>query len=377
MNHFDSAIAYNDLPLLPPDADIESKVVLKKCVTARAALAELKQAGRLIPNQAVLINTIPMLEARDSSEIENIVTTTDKLFQYAERGDNLADPATKEALRYRTALYQGYQSLQQRPLCTATAVQICTTIKGVDMEIRKVPGITLANDASGETIYTPPEGDARLRALMANWEQFIHNQTDIEPLVRMAVSHYQFEAIHPFTDGNGRTGRIINLLFLIEQGLLETPILYLSRYIIRNKAAYYSHLLAVTTRQQWEPWILYMLDAVEQTANWTRQKISAVAGLMEHTTQYLRQVAPSIYSRELVEQIFIQPYCRIGNLVDADIAKRQTASVYLKQLCEAGVLKEMKVGREKLFIHPKLIRLLTTNSNEFTEYPIQESGTTQ
>lgn len=377
MNHFDSAIAYNDLPLLPPDADIESKVVLKKCVTARAALAELKQAGRLIPNQAVLINTIPLLEARDSSEIENIVTTTDKLFQYAERGDNLADPATKEALRYRTALYQGYQSLQQRPLCTATAVQICTTIKGVDMEIRKVPGITLANDASGETIYTPPEGEARLRALMANWEQFIHNQTDIEPLVRMAVSHYQFEAIHPFTDGNGRTGRIINLLFLIEQGLLETPILYLSRYIIRNKAAYYSHLLAVTTRQQWEPWILYMLDAVEQTANWTRQKISAVAGLMEHTTQYLRQVAPSIYSRELVEQIFIQPYCRIGNLVDADIAKRQTASVYLKQLCEAGVLKEMKVGREKLFIHPKLIRLLTTNSNEFTEYPIQESRTTQ
>ena len=377
MNHFDSAIAYNNLPLLPPDADIESKVVLKKCVTARAALAELKQAGKLIPNQAVLINTIPLLEARDSSEIENIVTTTDKLFQYAERGGNRADPATKEALRYRTALYQGYQSLQQRPLCTATAVQICTTIKGVDMEIRKVPGITLANDASGETIYTPPEGEARLRALMANWEQFIHNQTDIEPLVRMAVSHYQFEAIHPFTDGNGRTGRIINLLFLIEQGLLETPILYLSRYIIRNKAAYYSHLLAVTTRQQWEPWILYMLDAVEQTANWTRQKISAVAGLMEHTTQYLRQVAPSIYSRELVEQIFIQPYCRIGNLVDADIAKRQTASVYLKQLCEAGVLKEMKVGREKLFIHPKLIRLLTTNSNEFTEYPIQESGTTQ
>lgn len=347
MNHFDSAIAYNNLPLLPPDADIESKVILKKCVTARAALAELKQAGRLIPNQAVLINTIPLLEARDSSEIENIVTTTDKLFQYAERGDNRADPATKEALRYRTALYQGYQSLQQRPLCTATAVQICTTIKGIDMEIRKVPGITLANDASGETIYTPPEGEARLRTLMSNWEQFIHNQTDIEPLVRMAVSHYQFEAIHPFTDGNGRTGRIINLLFLIEQGLLETPILYLSRYIIRNKASYYSHLLAVTTRQQWEPWILYMLDAVEQTANWTRQKISAVAGLMEHTTQYLRQVAPSIYSRELVEQIFIQPYCRIGNLVDADIAKRQTASVYLKQLCEAGVLKEMKVGRER------------------------------
>lgn len=368
MTHFDSAKPYNQIPLLPPEVDIESKAILKKCVTARAALAELKQAGDLIPNQAVLINIIPLLEARDSSEIENIVTTTDKLFQFAERQGNQADPATKEALRYRTALYHGCQTLKARPLCTTTAVEVCATLKGVDMDIRRVPGTTLANDATGETIYTPPEGEALLRELMANWEQFIQNRPDIEPLVRMAVAHYQFEAIHPFTDGNGLTGRVLNLLFLIEQGLLDIPILYLSRYIIQNKKTYYQYLLAVTTNKQWEQWILYLLDAVEQTSNWTRKKIIAIRDLMDHTADFVRDQLPSIYSRELVDLTFVQPYCRIANLIDANIAKRQTASVYLKQLCEIGVLKEIKVGREKLFIHPKLMRLLTQDNNEFEKY---------
>jgi Fic family protein len=368
MTKFNPARPYNRLPLLPPQVDMESKAILKKCVTARAALAALKQAGGLIPNQTVLINTIPLLEARDSSKIENIVTTTDKLFQYVEQQENQADPATKEALRYRTALYQGYQALKDRPLSTATAVEVCTTIKAVDMDIRRVPGTTLANDATGETIYTPPEGEALLRELMANWEQFIHNHSQVETLVRMAISHYQFEAIHPFTDGNGRTGRVLNLLFLIEQGLLDNPILYLSRYIIQNKAEYYQYLLDVTTNQQWEQWILYMLDAVEETADWTREKIVAIRDLMDHTAGFVRDKLPSIYSRELVEQTFMQPYCRITNLVDANIAKRQTASTYLKQLCDIGLLKEVKVGREKLFIHPKLMRLLTQDNNGFEQY---------
>lgn len=367
MAPFDPSSPYNQLPLLPPQADIESKAILKKSITARAALAGLKQAGDLIPNQAVL-NIIPLLEARDSSEIENIVTTTDKLFQFAEQNEKRADPATKEALRYRMALYRGVQSLKNRPLCTATAVQVCSTIKGVDMEIRRIPGTALANDATGETIYTPPEGEALLRKLMANWEQFIHDDTDVEPLVRMAVGHYQFEAIHPFTDGNGRTGRILNLLFLIEQELLDIPILYLSRYIIRNKPAYYRYLLEVTTRAQWEQWILYLLDAVEQTSNWTREKITAIRDLMEHTADHVHKQLPSIYSRELVELTFVQPYCRIANLVEAGIAKRQTASIYLKQLVSVGVLQEVKAGREKLFIHPKLIRLLTQEHHEFERY---------
>lgn len=360
-------LPYNSLPPLPPARDLETKAILKRCITARAALAELKQAAELIPNQGMLINTLPLLEAKDSSEIENIVTTTDKLFQHAQ-SDNLADPATKEALRYRTALYSGFRSLAQRPLCTATAVEICRTTKGVDMDIRRTPGTQLINDRSGEIIYTPPEGEALLRDKLANWERFLHNETELDPLIRMAIGHYQFEAIHPFTDGNGRTGRILNILYLIQEGLLGLPILYLSRFIIARKNDYYTRLLDVTRKEEWGPWILFMLQAVEETAQWTTAKIAAVRALAEHTTAHIRERLPKIYSRELVDVIFEQPYSRIANLVEKDIAQRQAASRYLKDLAALGVLKEIQVGKEKLFIHPKLMQLLTRDSNEFAPY---------
>jgi Fic family protein len=195
---------YNDLPPMPPADVLETKPVLKQCITARAALAELKQAAELIPNPAMLINTLPLLEARASSEIENIVTTADKLFQHLQ-ADSGADAATKEALRYRRALLEGVQALKARPLTTRTAESICTQIKGVEMTVRRVPGTALANDATGEVVYTPPEGEARIRDLLADWERFLHEEETIDPLVRMSAAHYQFEAIHPFTDGNGRT----------------------------------------------------------------------------------------------------------------------------------------------------------------------------
>lgn len=366
---FDPTRPYNALPLLPPRADIENRIILKTCIGARAALGELKQAGYLIPNQAILINTIPLLEARASSEIENIVTTADRLFRFAQADmEGHADPATKEALRYRTALYSGFQSLKTRPLTSTTAIDICRTIKAVNLSIRKVPGTALVNDSTGEVIYTPPEGETLLRDLLANWERFLHDQEDIDPLIRMAVAHYQFEAIHPFTDGNGRTGRILNLLFLVEQGLLELPVLYLSRAIIRQKAEYYRLLRTVTAEGRWEEWICYMLEMVEETAHWTTAKIRAIRELIQVTADYVRTVAPSLYSRELVELIFIQPYCRIGNVVDAGIAKRQTASVYLKQLCDIGVLQEIKAGREKLFVHPRLLTLLTAEQHIVQPY---------
>lgn len=358
---------YNELPALPPAQELETKPVLKRCITARAALAELKQAAELIPNQTMLINTIPLLEAKDSSEIENIVTTTDQLFQHAQ-AEGQADSATKEALRYRSALHRGYRHLAERPLCTATAVEICRTIKGVELDIRRTPGTQLANDRSGEVIYTPPEGESRLRDLLANWERFLHDETGIDPLIRMAVCHYQFEAIHPFTDGNGRTGRVINILYLIQEGLLTLPILYLSRHIIANKADYYRLLLGITREATWEPWLIYMLEAVEETARWTTAKIAAIRALSEHTSNHVRLRAPKIYSRELVDVIFEQPYCRIANLVEKDIAQRQAASRYLKDLVELGVLREIKVGKEKLFIHPKLMQLLTRDGNDFTPY---------
>ncbi len=358
---------FNTLPLLPPKVELETRAVLKRCVTARAALAALKQAAELIPNQNMLINIIPLLEAKDSSEIENIVTTTDRLFQYAQ-SDSTADPATKEALRYRTALYIGYQSLAKRPLCTSTAVEVCHTLKGLEINIRRTPGTKLANDRTNETIYTPPEGESLLRDLLSNWEQFLHNADELDPLVRMAVGHYQFEAIHPFIDGNGRTGRIINMLYLIQQGLLTQPILYLSRYIIANKADYYRLLLEITRNAMWEEWLLFMLQAVEETALWTIAKIAAIRGLAEHTTSYVREHLPKTYSRELVDLIFEQPYCRIQNVVEKNIAQRQAASRYLKDLVSNNILSEVQVGKEKLFIHPKLMRLLTHDSNHFEEY---------
>ena len=358
---------YNDLPRLPPITELETKPVLKQCVTARAALAELKQAAELIPNPAMLINTLPLLEARASSEIENIVTTADQLFRHLQ-ADTGADPATKEALRYRRALLEGVKALKTRPLTTRTAESICTQIKGVEMSVRKVPGTALANDAPGQVVYTPPEGEARIRDLLANWERFLHEEETIDPLVRMAAAHYQFEAIHPFTDGNGRTGRVVNSLFLVEQGLLPLPILHLSRFIIANKADYYRLLLAVTRDGAWEPWLIYILRAVEETAAWTTIKIGAVRKLAGDTTEYVRVKLPKIYSRELVDLIFEQPYCRIANLVEAKIAGRQAASRYLKALVAIGVLHEQTFGKEKLFVHPKLMTLLTRDRSTFESY---------
>lgn len=358
---------YNDLPYLPPQTEIENIHILKACIPARTALAELKQAGELLPNQGLLINALPLLEAKDSSEIENIVTTTDKLFQFAQE-DTHADSATKEALRYRTALYQGYKRLKERPLSTATVIAVCSTIKNMEMDIRRIPGTTIANSSSGETIYTPPVGETIIRNLLSNWERFIHSEDDLDPLIRMAVAHYQFEAIHPFMDGNGRTGRIINILFLIEKGLLSLPILYLSHYIVRHKKEYYQHLDAVTKRNEWQEWILYMLEAVTKTAQLTYHKINAIRQLIEHTANFVRQQLPRIYSYELISLIFEQPYCRIQNLIETGIAHRQTASTYLKKLSEIGVLDEVSKRKEKLFVHPKLMQLLTNDKNQFREY---------
>lgn len=362
---------HNDLPLLPPAVDLETRAVLKQCVTARAALAELKQSTELIPNPGMLINTLPLLEARASSEIENIVTTADVLFRHL-RAEAAADPATKEALRYRHALLEGFATLRKRQLGTRAAEAVCSRIKDVRMTVRRVPGTALVNDATGEVIYTPPDVEGRIRDLLANWERFLHEATEIDPLVRMAAAHYQFEAIHPFTDGNGRTGRVLNSLFLVDQGLLPLPILYLSRYVIAHRIDYYGLLNGVTRDGAWEPWLLFMLRGVEETSTWTTAKIAAIRKLAAGTVEFVRHELPKIYSRELVDVIFEQPYCRITNLVEAGIVERQAASRYLKALVSIGVLQEQAMGREKLFVHPTLLGLLTTDSNTFAPYGSQE-----
>ena len=369
MTDFNAEIPFNDLPDLPPaGVSIETTETLKACIGARVALAELKQAADLIPNAAVLVNALPLLEARASSEIENIVTTTDKLFEFADIADDRADAATKEALRYRTALFEGSKMVQRRMLSTDMAIHICSTIKGIDLDLRATSGTTLKNRQSGATIYTPPVGQKLLQSKLENWADFMHQHTDIDPLIRLAVQHYQFEAIHPFEDGNGRTGRILNILFLVEHGLLDSPILYLSRYIIQNKAAYYRLLQQVTSEQDWRSWILFILQGVEETCIWTTEKIKSIRELMEHTAEFVQTRLPKTYSWELIELLFRQPYCRIGNLVEQGIAKRQTASVYLKQLVELGVLREVKSGRENLFVHPKYIELLSGDENVWVYY---------
>ena len=369
-----SDLPYNDLPLLPPRINLETKPVLKRCIAARAAVAELKQAAALLPNPAILINTLPLLEAQASSEIEHIVTTADRLFRYL-GNDEAADLPTKEALRYRHALLDGFATLQTRPLCTATAELVCSRIKDAPMQVRRVPGTALANDATAEIIFTPPEGEDRIRGLLANWERFLHGHDGhdghdtLDPLVRMAAAHYQFEVIHPFTDGNGRTGRVLNSLFLVEQGLLPLPILYLSRFIIAHKADYYRLLLGVTRDHAWEPWILFVLQGVEETATSTTAKIDSIRRLMATTVEHVKSAATKIYTRELIDLVFEQPYCRISNLVEAGIAGRQAASRYLQALVSIGLLHELVVGREKLFVNSRLLSLLTQETDAIDRFP--------
>ena len=360
-------VPYDALPTLPPAADLESRPVLRRAIAARAALAELKQAAGLIPNQAMLITTLPLLEARASSEIENVVTTADELFRSLPAG-SATHPATREALRYREALLEGYRSLSSLPLGTRTAEAIATRIKGVETRVRRHPGTVLRNDHTGDTIYTPPAGEGVLRELLVDWERFMHADDGLDPLIRMAVGHYQFEAIHPFSDGNGRTGRILNILFLVERGLLGAPILYLSRHVNAHKSTYYERLLGVTAEGAWEPWIVFMLDAVETTATWTLAKIAAIRDLHGRTTEHVRQALPRVDAHDLLSLVFERPYCRIADVVERGIARRQTASKRLHELAEIGVLHATPAGRHTLFVHPKLLRLLTMESNAFEPY---------
>jgi Fic family protein len=350
---------YNDLPPLPPAVDLESKPVLKRAIAANKALAELKGIGELVPNQAVLVQSIGLQEAKLSSEIENIVTTNDELYRaFANKGEK-ADPHTKEVLSYNDALWYGFDVIknQNRPLTTNLFEELFQQVKQSKAGVRKTPGTKLAT-AAGKAIYTPPVGETVLRDKLANLEQFIYAEDGIDPLIKLAVVHYQFEAIHPFTDGNGRTGRILNILFLVEQGLLDIPILYLSRYIIENKKTYYSGLRGVTEKGDWENWILYMLEAVEQTARETREKILAIRDLMNTDIEKVKAKLPKIYSKDLLEQLYHQPYCKIRFLEEAGIAQRQTASHYLKELARIGVLKPFKLGREVYYVNEKFLDLL-------------------
>ena len=351
---------YNELPLLPPQTDLNSRAILRKAISAHKNLAELKGVAHIIPNQTVLINSIILREARLSSEIENVVTTDDKLYKAFASSAKNVDPQTKEVLHYREALWTGYNELKgRRLLATNLFIKTFNIIKQTNERVRNTPGTRIIN-GRGSLVYSPPEGEDLIIEKLKNLDEFIHNDQDkFDPLVKLAVIHYQFEAIHPFTDGNGRTGRIINVLYLVYKRLLDLPILYLSRYIIQYKAQYYRLLRNVTAKNEWGPWILYMLDAVEKTSLETKKKILRIKDLMDQTLKDAREKLPSyVYSKELVELLFEQPYCKVQFVVDKGIAKRQRASVYLMELERIGILTKKKVGKENLFLNLKFYRLL-------------------
>ncbi|WP_147915679.1 Fic family protein [Ruania zhangjianzhongii] len=351
-------LPFNDLPPLPPAGlDLEPKPVLKATIEARTALATLAQAGQLLPNPHILIHAVPLLEAQASSEVENIVTTADELFMHV--GSGGGDPATKEALRYRSALFTGVASIRSRPLTSATAARICSELQGRERAVRAVPGTRIANPSTRQVLYAPPEGADRIREKLSDWERFIHAERDLDPLVRMAVAHYQFEAIHPFHDGNGRTGRIINILMLIEAGLLHDPILYLSRAIIARKSDYYRLLRAVTADGAWIEWVLYMLDVIRDSAASTIRKIEAIRACQEEIAERARVATAGGRDAQFLAILLEQPYCRINNVAERCGVSRQTASSWLHALVAAGLLSDVKVGREVLFVNHEFLEVLT------------------
>lgn len=353
---------YNELPFLPPDRDaIETKAILRQESRAAVALAELKGLARTLPNQNILINAIVLKEAKASSEIENVITTHDSLYQALTAKSFKPDSATKEVLRYREALFAGTGFIHNKGfLSTNGIIQIQNILEENTAGLRQLPGTTLKNDATGVTIYTPPNDKDAISNLMTNLEKFLNmdEDDDVSPLIKMAVQHYQFESIHPFYDGNGRTGRIVNVLYLMLKGLLDSPILYLSGFIIQNKGEYYRLLRDVTFNAAWEPWILYILKGIEQTATDTIKQINSINGLMLQTIEKVKAQKPLVYSKELIELLFEQPYSKIEHLEFRGIAKRKTAGKYLSELAEIGILVPQKIGKEVIYINEALYDLL-------------------
>ena len=348
-----------DLKPLPPIINSDSIKILKKVNTANKALAELKGITKTIPNSGILINTLVLQEAKDSSAIENIITTHDELFK-ADLEIEKINFATKEVQDYSYALKKGFELVETNQiLVTRHIVEIQEILESNKAGIRRQAGTALKNGLTGEVIYTPPQNFYEISSLMKNLEDYINtDDDDIDYLIKMAIIHYQFESIHPFYDGNGRTGRIINVIYLVLKKLLDIPVLYLSRFIIENKADYYRLLQEVRTKNSWEEWILFMLEGVEQTSRETIELINSIKELMSLAKKKIQTEASDIYSKDLLDILFLHPYTKIDFLIEKLGIHRQTASKYLNKLEELGILDGVKLGRSKYFINKSLFELL-------------------
>ncbi|MEQ6120517.1 Fic family protein [Reichenbachiella sp. MALMAid0571] len=352
---------YRVLDKLPPLREkVETLKILRETNKATAALAELKGIANSIPNQSMLVNAIVLQEAKGSSEIENIITTQDELYKALTTNKSNVSPETKEVVNYLKAIFYGFDLIKKQGFLRVNdVIEIQHELIGNTAGIRSMPGTVLKNDRTGEVVYTPPQDKKEILDLLSNFiEYFNKDKSEISPLINLAVLHHQFESIHPFYDGNGRTGRILNILFLIFNDLIEIPILYLSSYIIENKPDYYRLLNQTNKFGEWEEWILFMLKAVETTSVQTIEKINAIRNLLDSTIEKVQIDAPKIYKKELVELLFEQPYSKIEFVVNQLKVERKAASRYLKQLEKIGVLESQKVGRETLYINKKLIEIL-------------------
>jgi len=355
----------NSLKKLPPKVELETRHVLKQLARSHRALAELKGFADIIPNKNILINAITINEAKDSSEIENIITTHDELFK-AMSGDNYKSPSAKEVVNYRTAIWHGYKMVKEKGfLSTNMIIEIQGVIESNRAGIRKLPGTVLKNETTREIVYGPPSREQEILSLLSNLEQYINNDYDnIDPLIKLAVIHYQFESIHPFYDGNGRTGRIVNVLYLVLKELLDSPILYLSKFIIRNKSAYYRLLQEVTVQGKWEEWVLFMLQGIEETANETLLLVKEINHLLENTVENITNRLPKIYSKELVDLMFFEFYTKISYIENGLNVSRKTAAKYLSELEEEGFLISEKIGRERIYLNKELFKVVKYAGNK-------------
>lgn len=348
-----------NLPMLPPSVDLETKEILKQLAKANRALAELKGYADTIPNKHILINAVLINESKDSSEIENIITTHDDLYK-AMSGAVGASSAAKEVENYRTALWFGYECVNAKQLLTTNMIaEIQGLIEKNNAGIRKLPGTVLRNVATGETVYTPPEGESVLNEFMSNLEKYMNvDGDDVDPLIKLAVIHYQFESIHPFYDGNGRTGRIINILYLVLKRLLDSPILYLSSYIIRNKSEYYRLLQEVRLDNSWEKWIVYILKGIEEMSIVTLSLVQEINSEVEKMSDEIKIKLPKIYSKELIDLLFYEFYTKITYIEKGLSVTRKTAASYLESLEDLGILSSEKIGKERIYKNKRLYELV-------------------
>ena len=350
------------IPQLPLNKDFDSKLILKKLTKAHQALAELKGVAAIIPNQNILLNTLSLQEAKDSSAIENIITTDDELYKSDALTQSFASHAAKEVYNYVAALKNGFEEIKKTELLTNNSIlEIQARLEENKAGFRKLPGTALKNDRTGETVYTPPQDLMQIQSLMSNLEKFLNDDeiSDLDPLIKMAIIHHQFESIHPFYDGNGRAGRIINVLYLVKQKLLNTPVLYLSRYINQNKSSYYRLLQKIRSDENaWDEWVLFMLDGIEKTSQQTTRLIQDMKALMQSHKDKIRNELPKIYSQDLVNVIFGHPYTKIDFVVREIGVSNLTATRYLNELVRIGLMHKEKKWRESYYINIELFKLL-------------------